>query len=184
MPRLSPQPNADRPGLDPDRPELRRIKKLLAARPLALAAYHAMGEQLRRLAEDPEVNSLPGWRRRVADAVGISEATLNKCLQFRGEYDNEELPDLEELEPRWGRLTTALAVKNKRKRHALLRRARKEGWDDRALQLEAQRLKGGPRGGGRPRKAYRSHGLLADLGELARLSDLWAGGGSFCSSAA
>jgi hypothetical protein len=174
MPRLSPQPNADRPGPDPGRPELRRIKKLLAARPPALAAYHAVGEQLRRLAEDPGVSALAGWRQRAAQAAGISESTLNKCLQFRREYEGGELAALESLEPRWGRLSTALAVKDKRKRHALLRRARREGWDDRALQLEAQRLRAGPRGGGRPRKEYRSHGLVADLGELARLSEVWA----------
>ena len=160
---------------DPSRPELRHITELLGHRPLSLADYHALGEQLRRLAEDPAVGSLGGWRQKVAQAVGVSVSTLNKALQFRQEYEAEDVPELEELAVGWARLTTALALKDRLGRHALLKRARREGWDDRDVQRAVQRLKGSRRGGGRPRKERQSHGLLADLAELTRLAELWAG---------
>jgi hypothetical protein len=73
----------------------------------------------------------------------------------------------------WSCVTVALAIPNKKERQRLLTRAVKDGWDDQGLQRENQRLRGTRRGGGRPRRRPRSHGLLADLGELERLTDFW-----------
>jgi hypothetical protein len=108
----------------------------------------------------------------VAKALRVSEATLNKCLQFRLRYKKEDLPELKALGVGWGPLTVALAVPNRRERHALLRRAAREGWGGRALQREVQRLNGSWRGGGR-RREERGHGLVPDLAELAGLTRRW-----------
>jgi hypothetical protein len=165
--RIKPTPLADRP-------EVRRLTRIFADRPLTLSAYHAAGEQLRRLQDDPAISHRgSGWRAAVAELVGQSEATLNKCLQFRRSYEPEDVPWLEQLGVGWSRVTVALAVPDKKKRQQLLSRACKDGWDDQGLQREIQRLRGSRRGGGRPRKRPRSHGLLADLGELVRLTDFW-----------
>jgi hypothetical protein len=105
----------------------------------------------------------------VAEALPVSEAALNNCLQFRLKYPKEDLPELERMRVGWGLLTVALAVPNKRERHALLRRAVEEEWGGRALQREVQRLNGSWRGGG-GRREPRGHGLLPDLAELAGLT--------------
>jgi hypothetical protein len=108
----------------------------------------------------------------VAEALQVSEATLNKCLQFRRGYKKEDLPELKALGVGWGLLTVALGIRNKRQRHALLGRAVREKWGGRALQREVQRLNGSWRGGG-PRRKERGHGLLPDLAELAGLTRRW-----------
>ena len=59
--------------------------------------------------------------------LGRSESTLNKALQFRRSYEAAELPELERLGVGWSRLTVALAVKDKQRRHRVLRRAKQEG---------------------------------------------------------
>jgi hypothetical protein len=156
------------------RTELRRLRRLFEHRPLTLPAYHAIGEQLRRLAEDPAV-AVRGsdWRAELAQILGQSKSTLNKCLQFRVSYEEDELAQVEGLGAGWAYLTVALGVPDKKKRHRLLRRARAEGWNGRELQRAVQRLKGSRRGGGRPRRRPRGHGLRADLLELTRLAELW-----------
>jgi hypothetical protein len=64
-----------------DRPEVRRLARIFADRPLTLSAYHAAGEQLRRLHDDRSINQRgSGWRAIVAELVQQSEATLNKCF--------------------------------------------------------------------------------------------------------
>ncbi len=108
----------------------------------------------------------------MAKKLRVSEATLNKCLQFRSRYQKGDLPELKALGAGWGLLTVALAVEDRGKRHKLLRRAAREGWGGRALQREVQRLNGSWRGGGRRRKE-RGHGLLPDLAELAGLTRRW-----------
>src|SRR5262245_3162248 len=116
--------------LNPGRPELRKLIRLFGHKPLALRDYYAIGEQLRRLSEDPDIAYRgSGWRAKVAQSLGQSEAALNKCLQFRNRYAEDELPEVEGLGVGWGYLTIALGVPNKRQRHQLLRQARKEAWD-------------------------------------------------------
>ncbi len=162
---------ANRP-LIPRRPEVSQLARLFRHGPLTLRDHHRAGELLRQLRDDPEEAPAPGWRAEVAEALHVSVATLNKCLQFRDRYEEEDLPKLERMRVGWGLLTVALAVEDRGKRHELLRRAAREGWGGRALQREVQRLNGSWRGGGRRRKE-RGHGLLPDLAELAGLTRRW-----------
>jgi hypothetical protein len=173
MARLAPPSTASKP-LGPNRPEIRRLNRLFERQPLTLPAYHAIGEQLRRLSEDPAV-AIRGtdWRAELANLLGQSRSTLNKCLQFRTSYEEDELADVEGLGAGWAYLTIALGIPSKKRRHQLLRRAREEDWNGRELQRAVQRLKGSRRGGGRPRRRPRGQGLRADLLELTRLAELW-----------
>jgi hypothetical protein len=147
------RPAARTSDLNPDRPELRRLTRLLEHKPLTLPDYYAIGEQLRRLSEDPNIAYRgSGWRAKVAQILGQSEAALNKCLQFRNSYAEDELPEVEGLGVGWSSLTIALGIPKKRRRHQLLRQAQNEGWNERELQRAVQRLKGSHRGGGRRRR--------------------------------
>jgi hypothetical protein len=174
MARPAPRPAPGTPELDPERTELRRLTRLFEHKPLTLPHYHAIGEQLRRLSEDPAV-AIRGshWRAELAQILGQSKSTLNKCLQFRTSYEETELDEVEGLGAGWAYLTIALGIPNRTRRHQLLRRARAEGWNGRELQRVVQRLKGSRRGGGRPRRQPRGQGLRADLLELTRLTELW-----------
>jgi hypothetical protein len=157
-----------------NRPEVKRLVRIFASKPLKLSDYHLAGEQLRRLQDDPELaQQIDGWKGVVAEIVWQSEATLNKCLQLRRAYEQEDLPELEQLGVGWGRVTIALAVLDRKKRHQLLQKAKKAGWTDLEMRREMQRLRGRRRGGGRTRKPFRSHGLLVDVGEMSRLTEVW-----------
>jgi hypothetical protein len=148
---------------------------LFRRQPRTLPVYYAAGEQLRRLSRDADIASRGGrWRKQAADAVGVSESTLNKCFQFRRRYRREELAELERLKVGWSRLTIALGVQGKRERHQLLRRAETEGWDDHTLQRAIQQRKGTRRGGGRPRKEVKSQGIQPDLTHLIDLTQPWS----------
>lgn len=160
--------------LNPERREVQRIASTLKKTTLTLADYYALGEHMRKLAEDPSVTRRgSNWRLRLAEQVGCSPSTLTKSLQFRLAYEKEDLPKLEELGVGWSRLTVSLAVRNRKQRHQLLKRAKDEGWGDRELQRAIQQLRGSRRGGGRPRKEQRTQGLFADLFELLRYTKLW-----------
>jgi hypothetical protein len=174
MTRSTPQPaRAGSAAFAPDRPEINTLTRLLGKPNLTLADYHAVGSQLRRLAEDSEVAGRRGWRQQLAATLGVSESTLNKALQFCRSYEKNDLPGLEQLGVGWSQLSTALAVKSKRKRSQLLRRAKEEHWGLRELQREVQRLRGRRRRGGRTRKPPESRGLVADVSELHRVTELW-----------
>jgi hypothetical protein len=173
MARPTSRAPSDHP-LDPDRPEIRRLTRLFEHRPLTLPDYYAIGEQLRRLSEDPNIAYRgSGWRAKVAQILGQSEAALNKCLQFRNSYAEDELPEVEGLGVGWSSLTVALGIPKKRRRHQLLRQAQNEGWNERELQRAVQRLRGSRRGGGRRRRSPEAMGLLADVSELTRLTTVW-----------
>jgi hypothetical protein len=172
MARSPSRPRPVATALNPRRPEVRQLARLFRHRPLSLRDHHRAGELLLQLRDDPEVASTQGWRAEVAEALQVSVATLNKCLQFRDRYPKGELSELERMRVGWGLLTVALAVEDRRQRHALLRRAVEEEWGGRALQREVQRLNGRWRGGGGRRKE-RGHGLLPDLAELAGLTRRW-----------
>lgn len=82
-----PRSASTRSPLLANRPEIQRLTRIFADKPLTLSAYHAAGEQLRRLHGDPSINQRgSGWRAIVAELVQQSEATLNKCFQFRRCY--------------------------------------------------------------------------------------------------
>jgi hypothetical protein len=162
------------PTLTADRQEVKRIAALLKKAPLTLEGYHAVGEQMSRLSSDDVVTRRGGkWRDQVAELAGCSVSTLTKAMQFRGSYQRGKLPGLQELGVGWSRLTIALAVEDKRKRHELLREAQQKGWGERELRRAVQQLNGSKRGGGRPRRQVSSQGPLADAAELLRLTQLW-----------
>jgi hypothetical protein len=172
MPRQQAEEAA--PALTADRREVKRIAALLKRAPLTLADYHAVGEQMHRLSTDDAVTRRGGkWRDRVAGLAGCSVSTLTKAMQFRNSYQRDDLPGLQELGLGWSRLTIALAVEDRQKRHDLLREAKERGWGERELQRAVQQLKGSKRGGGRRRKQMHSQGPLADAAELLRLTELW-----------
>jgi hypothetical protein len=152
---MAPLPTRARPSLGLDRPEIRQLARLLKHKPLTLRDYYAIGEQPRLLSEEPALAFRgSGWRAEAARLVGQSEAALNKCLQFRNSYAEDELAEVERLDPGWAYLTIALAVKDVRKRHKPLRHAREEGWNTRELQRAVQRLRGS-RGAGADTAARR-----------------------------
>src|ERR1019366_1914094 len=108
----------------------------------------------------------------LASKLGVSDSTLSKCLQFRRRHDAGDIPQLETLDIPWAHLSIAFSIKDRQERFRLLKRAKKQGWSDRELQREIQRIKGACRGGGRKRKEPQSRGLLADVVELTRLSQI------------
>jgi len=135
-----------------------------------LRDYHAIGEQIQMLASDPKVGVRgTGWRKQLATLLGISESMLNKYQQFFAKYDLDELARLEAAGFTFGRLTIAHAVEDKEARYRLLEQAKKEGWTDPELQRQLQARNGSRRGGGRPRKGPKGHGLVPDVNELVRL---------------
>jgi hypothetical protein len=171
-----PQTDEAAPALTAERREVKRIASLLKKSPLTLADYHAVGEQMQRLSADDAVNRRGSrWRDRVAELAGCSVSTLTKALQFRQAYQPEDLAELQQMGVGWSRLTIALAVADRGRRHDLLCEAKEKGWGERELQRAIQQLKGSKRAGGRPRKRMTSQGPLADAAELLRLTELWLG---------
>ena len=177
MARPSPQPRPDPAPLDPDRKELKKLKRLFERKPLTLADHHAIGEQMHRLDADEALTGYgSGWRKRVADVLGQSDSTLTKCLQFFKSYEDEPagVAELERLGVGWVQMIIALGISDRKERHQLLRQAKEKGWGQRELRREARRLKGSYRGGGRPRKREKSRGCLADASELVRRTGQWS----------
>ena len=175
MARRSTRPQPDPPRPDAERQEVVAIEALFARQPRTLAVYHAIGEQMHELKEG-EAHTGYGsrWRKDVAAAVEQSDSTLTKCLQFFNTYKRDDIAELEEVGVGWVGLIIALGVRDKKKRHQLLRRAKDEGWGQKELQREVRQLKGSIRGGGRPRKREKSRGCLADAAEMARWSAAWS----------
>ena len=73
----------------------------------------------------------------------------------------------------WTQATIAYAVTDRRARRKLLQRAGAEDWSDCDVRLAVQARRDRPGAGGRPRRPLRSHGLAADVRELARLAAPW-----------
>src|SRR5262249_26073454 len=139
------------PTLTAERREVKRIITALKKAPLALSDYFAVGEQMRRLSADDAVTRRGArWRDRVAELAGCSVSTLTKAMQRRRAYEEADLAALEALGVGWSRLTIALAVPDRERRHELLREAKEKGWGERELQRAIQQLKGSKRAGGRP----------------------------------
>jgi hypothetical protein len=174
MPRSSSPSSPDHP-LDPNREEIKAMARLFEHKPLTLADYHGIGEQLHRLAEDDTVARWGShWRKNVAEILEQSPSTLTKCLQFFRTYKQSELVQLERLKVGWVGMSIALSIPGRKERHRLLRQARDEGWGQQELRREARQLKGTTRGGGRPRRQEKSRGCLADASELVRRTEHWS----------
>jgi hypothetical protein len=153
-----------------DHDAVKAIARLLRKRPLTLADYYRVGRYLSRLKADRALTARGSrWRARVAELVGASEATLNKCMQFARTYEKQDVEKLEQLQVGWARLTVAFAVKDPAARLTFLRRARDQDWTDNDLQKVIQRQTGPRRKGGRPRRCPTSHGVHADAARLAEL---------------
>ena len=174
MARPTARPQSNRQPPDADRPEVAELIKLFHEEERTPRNSYAAAELLLRLSRDSDFVAGGGWKQRVADAVGVSTSTLNKCLQFRDLYGEKELAELERLGVGWSRLTIALGVADRKKRHRLLRQAKEEGWDEHALQRAIQQLKGTRRGGGRPPKEEKGLGLQPDLSRLINLTGSWS----------
>jgi hypothetical protein len=174
MARRSTRTPPDPASLAGERKEIRALARLLRRPPQTLADYYAIGERMHALGEDEARTGYgSGWRKTIADLLGRSESTLTKCLHFFKDCTRGELAALEELGAGWAQLGVAFSVKDKKERLELLKRAKREDWGQKELRREVCRLKGKPRGGGRPRKEERSRGCLADAVELARRAGLY-----------
>jgi hypothetical protein len=155
-------------------PQIRQLKKLLKKEPFALADYYAIGIHMEKLERSiTEPSHKVGWRKKLAEKLGVSDSTLSKCLQFRRRYEKKDLRQLEAVPVKWGHLVIAFGIEDKHLRLRLLKQAKKDGWDVWELQREIQRMKGKCRGGGRPRNDPKSFGLLPDVIQLLRLSERW-----------
>jgi hypothetical protein len=177
MTKPSSRSRRGRPALDRNREEVQKLTSLFQRHPLTVADYHAIGEQMARLADDKDVTTRgSNWKKKVAELVGSSESTLTKCLQFYEAYKEQEddLAELQELHVPWMHLVIALGISDKEKRHRLLRRARDKNWSQDDLRHEARQMKGTYRGGGRKLKVRKSRGCLADASRLVRLTGQWA----------
>jgi hypothetical protein len=168
--------------LNANRKEIKAMARLLSQKPLTLADYHAIGEQMHRLERDTSVvGHGRAWRQRVAEILETSDSTLSKCLQFFNCYEPGDLAELERLavaalrlEVGWVQLFFALGIPDQKKRHRLLQQARDNGWGQKDLRREVHRLKGSYRGGGRPRIPEKSRGCLADASELVLRTQQWS----------
>jgi hypothetical protein len=85
--------------------------------------------------------------------------------------------ELEAMGVNWTRLYFAFAVRGRRDRHALLRRAVREWWSDQQLRFAVQQRSHSKRGGvgGRPRRPVTSHGPEVTVRELGRQCRRWLG---------
>jgi hypothetical protein len=169
------RPRSALPNLDPQ--ILGTLKSLLLRVPRRLDDYYDIGEQMESL--ECLIAAAPGkargnnWRQQLARNLEVSDSTLSKCLQFRRRFKKGDLPRLKKLKTTWALLSISFGIEDKKERFSLLEKAIEDGWDDRTLQREIHRRKGTCRGGGRKRKEPRSQGLLADVLELAIVSEMW-----------
>ena len=147
------------------------LKKLLGKHPRTLLVYHDIGTQLKRIGES--FGRGTNWRKKLAEELGVSDSTLGKCLQFRQRFEAEDIPHLQHLEIPWAHLAISFGIRNKQKRLRLLAKAKTHGWGERELRREIQHVNGTCRGCGRKCKQPKSGGQLADVNELARLSEGW-----------
>src|SRR5436190_5920113 len=78
-----------------ERAEVRELASLFKRGLRTLADHYAVGVLMRRLSEDAALAAHgSGWRVKVAAASGASAAGLNKCLQFRRLYREDEVAPL------------------------------------------------------------------------------------------
>ncbi len=174
MARPTARPKSERRRPAADRPELRELIRLFHQEGRTPRNSYAAAELLLPLSRDRDFVAGGGWKQRVADAVGVSTSTLNKCIQFHEQYGKKDLAELERMKVGWYRLTIALGVADKKRRHQLLRQAKDEGWDEHTLQRKIQQLRGTRRGGGRPPKDEKGLGLQPDLTRLIGLTRTWS----------
>jgi hypothetical protein len=135
--------------------------------------HHEVGRLAGQLRSEPAPGTT--WSD-LAEALGLSEEVLQKSMRFAWEYPApKDFQELEEAGVDWTRLYIAFAVRDRQKRHALLRRAARENWPNPRLRAAIQqRFPTGRVGiGGRPRRKREGLGPEAALRELQRQGRQW-----------
>jgi hypothetical protein len=109
-------------------------------------------------------------------ALGPCPALFQKAIRFPQPYPSEaDLAALGRLRVGCTRASLALVIGDRKKRHAMLRRAGREGWAGQRLRFEIQRLYPPRRrgAGGRPRRDPAASGADVTLREPGRLCRRW-----------
>jgi len=151
--------------------EVKAITQLLAKPAKSLRDYFDVGDYLAKLASRSEVIAMKGFRAEVAKVVGVSTETLSKCCQVREKYTAEQLTALERRGVGWGLLTSSFRIADRKRRDRLLKQAIDEEWNGADLGRAIRGLTKSGRGGGRPRRALKSHGLFSDVEQIGSLSE-------------
>jgi hypothetical protein len=162
----------------PLRPDFDRLVRHADTPPDGLAWYHRLGALVRRLRGAGGADALraAGGFKALSEAVGVAASLLQKAGRFVDLYPGkQDLREVEELGVDWTRLWLSFCVDDRGKRHALLRRAVADGWDQDALRFEVQRRRPTGRrgvGGRKPRKAE-GHGPEVTLRRLVLAGKTW-----------
>jgi hypothetical protein len=153
-----------------------RLARLIDRPRADLRWHHQVGTRARRLMRvDPE-RSRGEWWPRLARALGPCPALFQKAARFARLYPSAgDLAALNRLRVDWTRASLALVIRDRKERHEILRKARREGWTGQRLRFEIQRAYPSRRrgAGGRPRRDPAAYGADVTLRELERLCRRW-----------
>jgi hypothetical protein len=148
------------------------IEEVLEAPGQDLDWYFRLGTALKRWHSDAPRDRGDTW---LSKALGPSRSVLQKARLFAKEYPTvADVQELKNIPTDWTKLILALPLKDKRKRHQLLKKA--QDWDTHQLRFEVQRLSHSLRvgKGGRPRSNFATaYGPDASLREMQRMSQNW-----------
>ena len=139
-----------------------------------LVWHYQVGTLVRQLR--PEDRRGTQWSRKLAEGLGPSRELLEKALRFAELYPSEKsVRKLENMNVNWSSLYRVFMVRDENERHALLRRAASERWNDQELRQTIQREYPSKRKGlgGRPRRSITCHGPEVALCAMGRLSRIW-----------
>jgi hypothetical protein len=153
-----------------------RLARLIDRPRADLRWHHQVGIRALRLMQAAPVRSRTEWWSRLARALGPCPALLQKAARFARLYRSEaELAALGRLRVDWTRASLALVIGDRKQRHQMLRKARREGWTGQRLRFEIQRQYPSRRrgAGGRPRRDPEAFGADVTLRELERLCRRW-----------
>jgi hypothetical protein len=127
-----------------------------------------------------------GWQKALAEALGTSTSRLQKEMQFRSQYDSDQLAKFISAGYNWGLVETVAAVRDEAKRLVLMAEAQRRDWNLSEVKLrmkelqDAQvRLARGKDRGGRPiRQAVHPDAILQQMIEqtaqwLKRFRTAW-----------
>jgi hypothetical protein len=157
-----------------DRAAFDKLAKLMDMPRNDLDWHYDVGQLVHQL--EPVRRRGKEWLLNLGNALGPSTASLRKLLQFTALYaKRQDFKDLERMGVNWTRLRLVFPVEPLKSRHALLRKAKKEGWNDEQLRVTVQQIIGPKRRGvgGRPRIQPQNYGAEPTLLTLARLSRAW-----------
>ena len=170
--------NEYRKNLRPDQQRLfDRLARLLAEPRNDLGWYHEVGEQVRALRpENPRSSNGGQWAVVLSEAMGPATGLIYKTSRFVDLYPAEaDVQRLERMGADWSVLVLTLPVAKRKDRHGLIRKAKKEGWDQKKLRFEVQkRFPNRRRGmGGRRRKEPQNYCPEFNVREVERLARYW-----------